>query len=315
MPLTLESYDARYLDGMTALYNRAAAGNAHIVPLTPGLFVELVCRKSYFDPATLLVAVDGGEVVGWVHWTVTGPTEHWYNRSRRYARISMVMVDPGRLDAGVVLVEQATAALRAQGHERLLGMHCDGGYPFYRGLFDGGEPMAPVEFIASHMALGYHGYKTAGESVFKVARMTQKPAVVEARIAMEYRDVPLAELPGQSELGNESWVGFEPRVIRAFAEGQDVGAIGYVMQPQLAARLGHPAANIFMLGVTPTFQRKGIAASLVSRMLIASWERGAREASVGSDIYNPAPHQTYAKLGFEPQGLSIGRVLSVPADQ
>lgn len=139
MGLTLESFDTRYLDGMTGLYNRAAAGNAHIVPLTPELFVELVCRKSYFDPATLLAAVDGGQVVGWVHWTVTGPTEHWYNRSRRYARISMVMVEPGRLDAGVLLVEKATAALRGQGHERLLGMHCDGGYPFYRGLFDGGS--------------------------------------------------------------------------------------------------------------------------------------------------------------------------------
>jgi GNAT superfamily N-acetyltransferase len=81
-----------------------------------------------------------------------------------------------------------------------------------------------------------------------------------------------------------------------------------VVLPQVEERLGAPCLNIWGLGVDERHRRKGLASALVSRTLSRAYAQGARVASVGTQLWNTAAHATYAKLGFRPHRLLIGRI-------
>ncbi|MCC7146575.1 MAG: GNAT family N-acetyltransferase [Phycisphaeraceae bacterium] len=303
--MELENFDPRYLEPMTALFNGMTEGQTRMARLEPGDFAALVSKKSYFDPGLVWVAKRGGDVLGWIHAAVTGPSEHWYSAKKVYARISMLVFPPGDVAVGAALVERALAQLRAAGHERILAMHCDGGYPFYRGLYDGGEPMCPAELAHLHMAFGYCGCKLTHESITKLVEMPRRPKLIEPKVKAEFveRTPPEMERP----VGRESWTGLDPRVTVAIVDGQEAGMIGWVVQPHLMAKLGQPEMSIYMLGVGASFQRQGLAGALVTRALAAAYERGARSGTVGSEIGNPAAHHSYEKAGFRPLSITMGR--------
>jgi hypothetical protein len=75
MNFSIDTYDRKYLDGMTELYNAETAFEPHIAPLNPERFVKLVEKKSYFDATGLFVAMEAGRVVGWVHACVAAGSE------------------------------------------------------------------------------------------------------------------------------------------------------------------------------------------------------------------------------------------------
>ena len=56
MTIRIEAYDRACLEAMLDLYNRQTAFEAHIAPLTPERFSQLVERKACFDPSGLFVA-------------------------------------------------------------------------------------------------------------------------------------------------------------------------------------------------------------------------------------------------------------------
>lgn len=304
MSVRIVPYERRHLEAMVRLYNRQAAHEPHVAELTPQLFIQFVESKSYFDPAGLGVAVEAGQVVGWVHTAVTGATETWLGPERRYARISMLVYEPTRMKVGLELVGAALRGLAERGHERVWVMHAEGGYPFYRGLFEGGEYMCPASLPHLHLAFGYHGCTASSQSIFKVARFEDGPPLLEAKVPVDYVEAALS--PPHATVA-ESWAGLEPRVIYANVDGANAGTIGWVMQPHLTPKLGVACANIYMLGVAGQHQGKGIAAALVSRAARAAYAAGARRMTVGSQVHNQAAHRTYDKLGFLAAGLSLGR--------
>src|SRR5205809_949976 len=108
----IQTYDHQYLEEITALYNRETAAEPHIAPLHAERFAELVERKSYFDPSGLLVAVAGGEVLGWVHACVAAGSEGGHDPAKKVPRIRMLIFPPNRLKVGNALVAEATNWLR-----------------------------------------------------------------------------------------------------------------------------------------------------------------------------------------------------------
>ena len=306
--VSIETYERKHLEGMTALYNSETKFEPHIAPLTPERFIALAEAKSYFDPTGLFVAVEGGEVVGWVHACVAGGSEPWQDPSKNVARIRMLICPRSCLKVGEALVAEATQWLKRTGQGQLLAMHARVGYPFYRGLWMGGEPMCPVTFPHLHLAFEVGGYKNTQESIFMVAEMTSPPEEVTAMA-----DIELVESPAEMkhEPMRESWIGFQPMRTRALVREEEVGAIGWVLQPHLD-RLGAPCVNIWSLGVTEEHRRKGIASALVSRVMARGYETGARSASVGTQLWNAPAHATYAKLGFRPYCIVVGRTLALP---
>lgn len=305
MKFSLEAYDRRLLEGMVRAYNAETDGERHIAPLGPELFVALVEGKSRFDPEGLLVAVEGGEVIGWVHACVTVGTEPWNDVENEKLCIRMLIFPRERLEVGKGLVEAATRWLEEQGDQKeMLAMNPLSGYPFYRGLWMGGEPMLPATLPHLQVALEVGGYKNSVESLFMVAEMEERPDEMEARIELEFEEGTASTV---HEPMRESWIGFEPMQIRARIEGAEVGSVGWVLLPHVAARLGAPCANIWSLGVGSDYQRQGIGSALVSQVLTRAYAAGARFASLGTQMWNVPAHGTYAKLGFKPECIMIGR--------
>lgn len=305
MSFSIRPYERSLLEGMVSLYNAETACEPHIAPLTRERFLELVEPKAYFDPAGLLVAQEEGEVVGWVHACVAPATEPWHDPNKRAASIRVLIYPRRRLDTGHGLVAEATAWMRRAGQEEMEAGSCRSGYPFYRGLWMGGEPMTPASMPHVHLAFEVAGYKLNAESIFMAAQFASPPEV-HASVPLELVEAPAA----MTHAGmRESWTGFEPMHVRALLDGEEVGSLGWVLLPHVAERLGAPCVNIWSLGVREAHRRKGIASALVAHALARGHGLGARFASVGTQLWNAAAQGTYARLGFRPHCLLMERVL------
>ena len=310
MGFSIRTYDRTYLPGMASVYNSETEFEPYIAPLTPERFTELVERKSYFDPMGLFIAVEGGRVIGWIHACVAAGSEGHHGPENRVPRIRMLIYQRHRLKVGAALVAEATQWLKKSGQREFLAIHAQVGYPFYRGLWLGGEPMCPVTLPHLHIAFEVAGYRNTQESIFMNIEMRSLPERLKSDVSLEFAE-SRAEM--SHEPMRESWIGFDPMRTRAFIEDQEVGSIAWVMLPHVADRLGAPCMNIWGLGIQKQHRRKGIASALVSRVMSRSYELGARFASVGTQLWNAPAHATYAKLGFTPHCLVVGRTLKLDA--
>jgi GNAT superfamily N-acetyltransferase len=304
MSVTIQTYDRCYLEGMTALYNAETAFEPHIAPLTPERFAALVATKRSFDPEGLLVAVEAEKVVGWVHACIAPGSEPWHDPSERVGQVRMLLFPGERLSIGAALVAAATEWLQRLGETELLALHARRGYPFYRGLWLGSEPMGPATMPHVQLALEVGGFKTTQKSIFMVAEMREPLPEAAPSIPIEFVEAP-AEMAHDGM--SDSWTGFTPMRIEARVAGETAGSVGWVLLPHVADRLGAPVVNIWTLGVREAYRRRGIAAALVSRSMAHGYVQGARFASVGTQLWNDAAHATYTKLGFRPHTMLVGR--------
>jgi len=307
MALTLDTYRPDYLEAMVARFNAETASHPHVAPLTPERFVELVERKSYFDPTGLLVALDGGDVLGWVHACWAPATEAWHAADQRGALLRMLLYPRARLDVGRALVAEVTVWLEGTGGFELLALHAQGGYPFYRGLWYGSEPMGPVTMPHVQLALEVGGYTNTQESVFMTAELPASPQVVAAP-GLELTTAPAELVHGGMR---ESWVGFTPMQTQARRGEAVAGSIGWTVLPHVAEKLGAPCLSIWSLGVMEEHRRQGIASALVAQVMRESYAQGARFGSVATQLWNAPAQATYAKFGFRPHCLLVGRTRRV----
>ena len=308
MGFSIDVYDRQCLEGMTTLYNAETDFEPHIAPLTPDRFVELVEKKSYFDPSGLFVAVDSGQVAGWIHACVAAGSEGHHDPESKIPRIRMLIYPRNRLKIGGALVSEATEWLKGSGQNIFLAMHAQVGYPFYRGLWLGGEPMCPAALPHVHIAFEVGGYKTTQESIFMAIEMDKPPKEAKTDLALEFVE---SEANMAHDPMRESWIGFKPMRTQALMGDEGVGSIAWVILPHVADRLGAPCVNIWGMGVQEKHRRKGIATALVSHIMSRSYELGARFASVGTQLWNAPAHATYAKLGFSPRRIVMGRSLDL----
>jgi GNAT superfamily N-acetyltransferase len=155
------------------------------------------------------------------------------------------------------------------------------------------------------LALEVGGYKTGQESILLAADMPSKPKALDADVKVEYDESPAVM---KHWMMRESWTGFEPMAIRAMIAGEQAGRIGWVILPHLD-RLGAPCMNIWALGVAEAHRRKGIAGALISRAMVRGYALGSRFGSVGTQLWNAPAHLSYAKLGYYPYAVLVGRSL------
>jgi GNAT superfamily N-acetyltransferase len=307
---TIESYSRDHLAGMTDLYCRETAFEPHIAPLTPARFIELVESKSYFDPAGLLVAREGGAVAGWVHACVAPATESWQEAGKLAARIRMLIYPRDRLRVGAALMGAATEWLKAGGAREIEALHPGSGYPFYRGLWLGAEPMGPATMPHVQLALSSHGYQLDFESVLMTAAMADLPPSAPPPPGLEVAEAP-AEMAHEGM--RESWIGFSPMEAAALIGGEEVGRVGWVLLPHVSEKLGAPCLSIWSLGVNLRHRRRGIGLFLVREAMRRGYALGARHCSVGTQLWNAPAHATYAAAGYRPHCLLVGRKLTLAA--
>jgi len=301
------TYARDWLEGMTVLFNEETAFEKYIAPLDTDRFIELVENKSYFDPEGLFVAHEGGRVLGWIHACVAAGSEGHHDPEKPAARIRMLVFSRSEMKVGNVLVEEATRWLKGSGVSPVLAMHAQVGYPFYRGVWLGGEPMCPATLPHVQMAFETGGYRSTQESICMTAEMPAKPEERRAAADLEFEDRPLEM---KHEPMRESWIGFEPQSTVAFLHGEQVGSIGWVLLPYLD-RLGASCMNIYGLGVHEAQRRQGIASALINRAMRLAHAQGARFCSVGTQLWNAPAHATYGKLGYRPHCMVVGRTFQI----
>ena len=308
MSLTIDTYDRRYLDAMVKLYNQQTAHEPHIAPLSPQFFTDFVETKSYFDPAGLFIARRNGQVVGWTHASIAHGTEIWHDSEPTHAHIDMLIFRREDLSVGRTLVAEAVKWLKPHGHKTIEGMGAVYGYPFYRGLWVGGERINLVSIPQLHLAMACEGFTVQGEGSLKTTEFREPPKPTAAAVDTEYPESPLDM---KHKTIRESWMGFEPMVVKVIVDGQDVGGIGWVLLPYHASKLGAPCVSIYMLHVSPEQRRKGLGVALISRAFSIAYEQGARFASVGTEVENVAANMTYEKLGLHTHQLVSSRQLKL----
>jgi GNAT superfamily N-acetyltransferase len=305
---TLNTFSLDVLPGMLALHNAQTAHEPLIGTLTPDLFTSLVLPKPWFDPTGLFVARQEGQVIGWIHACAAPGTEPWSLPETVY-HLRMFLFPPDRPEVGRALLDAATDWLKAQGGKRLMAFHPSHGYPLYRGVWLGGEPMLPYSFPHAHMLLETGGYKLASESVVMTAPLEAEPAEeIPSLAGFELEDEPVV---WASEAMRASWAGFDPRVARAYVDGAPAGFIGWVLIPSACTRLGAPDVNIWGMSTEPPFRRHGVAGALVARVLRHGWRLGARSASLSTQLWNAPAQGLYARFGYRPHLIMAGRVLEV----
>jgi len=304
--ITIENYDRKYLEDMTELYNSETAFEPYIARLDPDIFIELIEKKSYFDPEGIFIAIQNVEIVGWIHACVAPGSEGHHDPDKRIPRIRMLIFPRENLKAGIALVAEATAWLRQFAQSEIEAIHARSGYPFYRGLWLGGEPMCPMTMPHLQIAFETVGYKNDQESVFMTSYMPSQPKDYEASMRLEFIE---AKADMRHEPMRESWIGFDPMRISAILGGEEVGSISYVIIPYVIDRLGAPCMNIWGMGVKEKYRRRGIATAIVARAMSRSYSTGARFASVSTQLWNAPAHATYLKLGLRPHCILAGRLL------
>jgi GNAT superfamily N-acetyltransferase len=301
--MTIVPYSRDLLAGILEAYNLQFEDEPFAARLTPDLFLDLVESKSHFDPEGFLVALNGDEVVGWIHACTGAGTEVWQNPSQKTGRIVMLVFPPSKLPIGAALVQQAVAWLSSQIGGVMEAMHPVNGYPFYRGIFFGGEPMAPATLPHVHLVLETNGFSPAFQSVFMKAEL-QSVSLPMSNTAWDYVDQP-AQM-AHASMG-ESWTGFQPRQTEARLGNKTVGILRWVVLMEACTKLGSPMLNIWGLEVNPEFQRQGVASALIGSVLRHELCHGVRDASLATQLDNVAAHATYARFGFIPIRMLIGR--------
>jgi GNAT superfamily N-acetyltransferase len=300
------TYSQDWLQGMADLYNSETEFEPHIAPLTASRFVEMVERKSYFDPSGLFIAAEGDRVIGWVHACIAPGSEPRHDPAALVARIRLLVYPRDRLDVGAALVSEATAWLRGEGYQSIEAMHAESGYPFYRGLWMGSEPKCLVTMPHIQLALEVGGYRNTLESIYMVADLSSHRPHSGPKAPVEFAE----SVQEMAHAGmRESWVGFRPMGVRAMVGEEEAGFLGWVLLPHVADRLGAPCLNIWSLWVPEAHRRKGIAGALLSHALGRGRALGACCASVSTQLWNAPAHATYAKAGFVPHTICVGRVL------
>ncbi|MGQ9609531.1 MAG: GNAT family N-acetyltransferase [bacterium] len=308
MNLSIETYNEKYIEQIIELYNAETAFEPYIAPLNPERFIKLVEKKSYFDPTGLFIAVEYGKVVGWIHACVAPGSESWHNPENKIPHIRMLIYPKNRLKVGHALVSEANTWLKKSQQKKFLAIHAEVGYPFYRGLWLGGEPMGSSAMPHVQLAFEFGGYKTTQESILMTANMSEQPKEIKST---EKLDFITSKVTMKHKPMEESWIGFEPMITQVYIGDKVVGSIGWVMIPYIAEKLGAPCVNIWSLGISEEYRCKGIATALVSNIMVQSYKLGARFASVGTQFWNIPAHATYAKLGFIPYLMVIGRTLEL----
>lgn len=312
MGMRVDIYHDADAPAVADLFNRQTAAHEHVIPLTADALRQVVIDKPYFDPQGMLLAwADGGNtLLGYVHACVVPYTDGPQLEGPAWPRIVMLLFESDRPDVGIELVRRATDWLRHHSDEAPTYLHPHRGYPFYRGLWYGGEPQAPLTFPHVQMALAAGGYRQTHQDVMMVAQLTSPPPRLEAACAVDYEDIakPLAH-----EVQRASWIGFFPRLLTARIDGRWAGECAYVMLPQAAAKLGRPSMSIYNLAVESRFRRRGIAAALISRAQQVAFDAGARTMTVCTNLDNAPAHATYYKCGYRPHTVVNGRTWQADA--
>jgi len=140
----------RDVPALVSLWKRAGWGPAAAVEVSCDSFDLAVLAQIYFDPAGLIEAWEGGDLVGFTH-AGFGSNEDGSGLDRATGVISTLVVDPDRRRQGIgrALVERAESYLKSQGATEIHCGESPGRNPFYLGLYGSADSVGFVDSDAA----------------------------------------------------------------------------------------------------------------------------------------------------------------------
>ena len=170
--------------------------------ISHGLFETQILSKPYFEPDGLIVAVQDGEIVGFVH-AAFGPAKDHSTLNRQCGIICMMMVQSKNQadEIRLGLLERAEQYLRQHGSTEIY-IACrfpDG--PFYLGLYGGSQIPGLLEQVH---AGGISFFEAAGYAAVKRIDIMQRP-LVDFRCVIDRRQSvgrPNTRAESDTVLGN-----------------------------------------------------------------------------------------------------------------
>jgi GNAT superfamily N-acetyltransferase len=301
--LSIVPYSPDRAEDVARIFCAATADHPYCGVLTADLVRERLCAPSYFDPAALLLAYRGGRPVGYAHGAFGKPRDGESAPNLCVGNVRGLFFPPDDVAAGKALLDELVGYFRSRGAEDLQGWGSFAGYPFYRGLYVGTEPVAAASHAHVLVRFAQAGFRVNQFSIFLARPLEACPPAAQATSPVELVEEPLAPA---STWETETWVGLTPLQTKAWRGETQVGQITWALLPDLLARRGHLVGSIAALSVSSECRRQGIAKALVLEAMRQCYLAGAREITVATTQDNTAALQTYYACGFMEKEILLG---------
>ena len=275
--------------------------------MSAAMFEELVLEKCLFDREGLVLAIEDGHPLGFVH-AGFGPREDLAGLSTQVGVTSMIMLrSPDQhTSLATELLTQAEHYLRSRGATTLWAGGVQRRDPFYLGLYGGSEMCGILNSDPRHQQLyASNGYTEASRTVVLHRDLARFRPVVD-RTQMQIRrrmcvqticDPPATSWWDACTLGNFERTRIQMQARDARAPSAHVTF--WQMQP-LSASWGIHAAGLVDLEVVPTERRQGLATFLLGEAFRHLSSQGISLVEAQADQNDAAAIKLFCKLGFEP---------------
>jgi len=279
-------------EGLIRLYNEDGAFCPFIAHLTPKLFERRIAAKPIFRPEGIFACIHEGKLAG-VVFTTFAPNDDKSGFDFSTGLVDGLFFDESRPATGGELLSAALSHLKSRGAKRVIGWATEGGYPFWRDLYCGSEPVMHVAARHVYEALTHAGFAKTQHSVALLARTSGAPP--KSRFEYEIRSRPA---PRDNFWDGSSWYDLWPMMLEAEIEGVVAGRLGWCSLPATSRRRGVRTAGLYSLAVDSAFRRRGIATALVEGCFEEAARDGAQEILVATGIDNLPALGVYKKFGF-----------------
>jgi GNAT superfamily N-acetyltransferase len=274
-------------------------------PMSTDLFEQFVLAKPYFDNAGLIVAVDEGRPVGFVH-AAFGPTDAENGISTRFGVTCLVLVRPDyqRRGIGAELLARSEAYLRGRGAEVLYAGGIAPFNGFYLGLYGGSELPGVLDSDSQAQRLFLSQNYREIDRIHVLHRdltgfrapVDRQQMQVRRRSTVEAISDPEArswwESCAWSQLGRTRF-----KLTLRDAPGEAATATFWSIQP-LAKSWGVNAAGLVEMEVAAEQRRQGLGTFLLSEAFRQLQAQGVSLIEVQTMARNAFAHKLYEKLGF-----------------
>ncbi|GCE30962.1 hypothetical protein KDA_64460 [Dictyobacter alpinus] len=304
-PLHIEVYTPAQKDRVVRVFQELTSAFPYVAEMSEALFEERVLNKSYFDAQGLLIAYHGNRALGLFHGTFAPGREKEHGLDVTRGNIRLLLFPTEEVGMGNALLEQGLNYLQKQGAREILGWSSLAGYPFYKGIYMGTEPVLSASLPHVVVRLVQKGFQLQQHSVFLARTLDEHAPLAHVNRSLELKDGLLAF---ESAWQKESWHGLQPQHIHAFIDGKRVGQLIWALLPDLQSKRGCLVGSIASLSVDEQVQRRGIGKTLVGAALNRMYKAGAREATVATTQNNTAALHTYYAWGFIEKELLLGYV-------
>jgi ribosomal protein S18 acetylase RimI-like enzyme len=299
--------------GLVDIWNDAFTGRGAVLLRHSSPLERFIFSKPYFDAAGLIVAVEDGLRIGFVHAGFgSNAKESALAPATGVICAIGVRSSHRRRGIGSRLLERAEGYLRERGARTIYAGAMRPLNPFYFGLYGGSESSG---FLASDKAaapfLEYHGYRPWDTCLVFQRHLDQPVNVVDARFVALRRRLSMRVLPNT---GIASWwqecvqgvvEPVEFRLEETVTSQAPARAQIWEMEG-FSWRWGLPSVGLLDLEVNESQRRQGFAKFLLVSILQYLQEQYFGLIEVQTMERNQAAVKLYQGVGFEQ--VDIGRI-------